>query len=76
MDWPVFLAVGIFLGGLVEAFRCSLWPERVAVAAVTGGLAPALFWAASSGWIWAIVALAVLGWLAWCALHLILALLA
>ena len=74
MDWPVFLAAGLCLGGLVEAIRCPDWTGRITAAACWSALAAAIFWAASSGWLWAIVALVVVGWLAWCALRLVVAL--
>ena len=52
------------------------WPERIAVLAIIGVLAPLAFWALTSGWVWAFVAAVVVGWAVWCAVRLVCALLA
>ena len=67
-----FVAAGI--GTLVFDVRDHL--GRIAGAAGLAVLTPLAFWAADTGWVWAIIAAVVVGWAVWCAVRLICALLA
>ncbi len=72
----IVLAVICLGSGIILSFQHRGWPERIAGLAILGVLAPLAFWAFSSGWVWAFVAAAVVGWAVWCALRLVCALLA
>ena len=77
---PTGLAIAFavfFCGAAVIVWReAQSWPEWAGRMAALGVLAPVAFWALSSGWVWAFVAAAVIGWVAWCAVRLVCALLA
>lgn len=72
----IVLAVICFGGGIILSVQYRGGPERVAGLAILGVLALLAFWALTSGWVWAFVAAAVVGWAVWCALRLVCALLA
>ena len=67
----------LFAGNAVLSWRQYRgWPERIAVLAIIGVLAPLAFWVLTSGLVWAFVAAAVVGWAVWCAARLVCDLLA
>ncbi len=74
----IAIAIAVAFGGhaVLLARQYRSWPERVGGTALLGVLGLLTFWAFSSGWVWAFVAAAVVGWAVWCALRLVCALLA